>query len=168
MLPIKKILCPTDFSKPSYEAIKTAGELAFHFGSQLCLLHVVSPVPNVPIRGDQSVFNFLLYKQELEAYSKKTLEEIINHLEWRDLNTRLIALRGNPAEEIIRIANEEKVDLIVIATRGRTGFDRLVFGSVAEKVVRLAPCPVLTISSRLLAEAKKETTEEKREEIGVP
>ncbi|MGQ9638604.1 MAG: universal stress protein [Thermodesulfobacteriota bacterium] len=168
MLQIKKILCPTDFSEPSYEAIKTAGELAFHFGSQLCLLHVVSPVPNVPIREDQSVFNVLLYEQELEAYSKKTLEEIVNHLEWRDLNTRLIALRGNPAEEIIRIANEEKVDLIVIATRGRTGFDRLVFGSVAEKVVRLALCPVLTISSRLFAEAKKETTEAKGEEIGVP
>jgi len=168
MLPIKKILCPTDFSEPSYEAIKTAGELAFHFGSELCLLHVVSPVPMVPIGGESSVFNVSLYEQELEASSKRTLEEIVNHLEWKELKTRLIALRGNPADEIVRIADEEKVDLIVIATRGRTGLDRLIFGSVAEKVVRLAKCQVLTVAGQPSTEAGKETTEEKEDKVKVP
>jgi len=156
MLPIKKILCPTDFSEPSYEAIKTAGELAFHFGSELYLLHVVSPVPVIPMGGG-AVFNVPLYEQELEVFSKRSLEEIINQMEWRDMKVRLIVLRGNPPDEIVRIAEEEMVELIVIATRGRTGFDRIIFGSVAEKVVRLAPCPVLTISRGASIEAGKES-----------
>jgi nucleotide-binding universal stress UspA family protein len=148
MLPIKKIVCPTDFSEPSYEAIKAAGELAFHFGSELCVLHVVSPVPLIPMGAEPSGFNVSLYERELEASSKRTLEEITHQLEWKDLKVRLIVLRGNAADEIVRTAGEENADLIVIATRGRTGLDRLIFGSVAEKVVRLAKCPVLTVTGR--------------------
>jgi nucleotide-binding universal stress UspA family protein len=148
MLPFKKILCPTDFSEASYEAIKAAGELAFHFGSELCVLHIVSPVPLVPMGAEPSGFNVSLYERELEASSKRTLEEITHQLEWKDLKVRLIVLRGNAADEIVRTADEENVDLIVIATRGRTGLDRLIFGSVAEKVIRLAKCPVFTVTSR--------------------
>lgn len=164
MLPIRKILCPTDFSEPSYEAIKIAGELAYHFGAELCLIHVVPPVPVIP-RGDgPSTFDVSLYEQELEMASKRTLAEIINNLEWDELRGRLIVLRGNAADEIIRMAHEENADLIVIATQGCSGLDRLLFGSVAEKVVRLARCPVLTVSDKSLEEAKKETLREKREE----
>ena len=148
MLPIKKIVCPTDFSEPSYEAIKAAGELAFHFGSELCVLHVVSPVPLIPMGAEPSGFNVSLYERELEASSKRSLEEIIHQMEWKDLTVRLIVLRGNAADEIVRTAEGENADLIVIATRGRTGLDRLIFGSVAEKVVRLAKCPVLTVTGR--------------------
>jgi nucleotide-binding universal stress UspA family protein len=148
MLPIKKIVCPTDFSEPSYEAIKAAGELAFHFGSELCVLHVVSPVPLIPMGAEPSGFNVSLYERELETSSKRSLEEIISQMEWKDLKVRLIVLRGNAADEIVRAAEGENADLIVIATRGRTGLDRLIFGSVAEKVVRLAKCPVLTVTSR--------------------
>jgi nucleotide-binding universal stress UspA family protein len=148
MLPITKILCPTDFSEPSYEAIKVAGELAFHFDSELCVLHVVSPVPLVPMGVEPSGFNVPLYEHELETSSKKSLEEIINQMEWKDLKVRLIVVRGNAADEIVRTAEGEDADLIVIATRGRTGLDRLIFGSVAEKVVRLARCPVLTVTGR--------------------
>lgn len=158
MLPYKKILCPTDFSEPSYEAIKAAGELAFHFGSELCVLHVVSPVPLVPTGAEPtSGFNVPLYERELEASSKRSLEEIINQMEWKDLKVRLIVLRGNAADEIVRVAEEEQAELIVIATRGRTGLDRLIFGSVAEKVVRLAKCPVLTVAGRTSAGTGKET-----------
>jgi len=150
MLPFKKILCPTDFSEPSYEAIKAAGELAYHFGSELHIVHVIAPVPilPVPIGPGPSAFNVSLYEQELDVSSKRALEEVVNQLETKELKTRLIALRGNPADEIVRTVDEEKIDLIVIATRGRTGLDRLIFGSVAEKVVRLAKCPVLTITSQ--------------------
>ncbi len=164
MLPIKKILCPTDFSEPSYEAIKIAGELAFHFGAELCLLHVVPPVPVIPMGDGPSAFDVSLYEQELETASKRTLAEIINHLEWDELRGRLIVLRGNAADEIIRTAHEENVDLIVISTQGRTGLDRLLFGSVAEKVVRFAKCPVLTVTGKSLEEAEQETLREKREE----
>ncbi|OGP88365.1 MAG: hypothetical protein A2156_05165 [Deltaproteobacteria bacterium RBG_16_48_10] len=163
MLPIKKILCPTDFSEASYEAIKAAGELAFHFGSELCVLHIVSPVPLVPMGAEPSGFNVSLYERELEASSKRTLEEITHQLEWKDLKVRLIVLRGNAADEIVRTAGEENVDLIVIATRGRTGWDRLIFGSVAEKVVRLAKCPILTVTSRPSREESKGPRPEKGE-----
>jgi len=168
MLPFKKILCPTDFSEPSYEAIKAAGKLAHHFSAELCVVHVVSPIPVVPMGHDPSAFNVVLYEQELETSSKRSLEEIIHQMEWRDLKVRLIVLRGNAADEIVRVAEEEMAELIVIATRGRTGLDRLIFGSVAEKVVRLAPCPVLTVSSRPSTEDRKETTEEKGEKMEVP
>jgi nucleotide-binding universal stress UspA family protein len=166
MLPIKKILCPTDFSEPSYEAIKAAGELAYHFGSELHIVHVIAPVPiiPVPIGPEPSAFDVTLYEQELEISSKRALEEVVNQLESKELKTRLTALRGNPADEIARTADEENVDLIVIATRGRAGLDRLIFGSVADKIVRLAKCPVLTIRGRLSAEKGEEvkTREEKR------
>jgi nucleotide-binding universal stress UspA family protein len=145
MVPFKKILCPTDFSEPSYEAIKSASELASHFESELCIVHVISPVPIIPMGAEPSTFNVTLYEKELEVSSKRSLEEVVKQLESKELKTRLIALRGNPVDEIVRIADEENVDLIVIATRGRTGLDCLIFGSVAEKVVRLASCPVLLI-----------------------
>lgn len=78
MLPIRKLLCPTDFSEPSYEAIKIAGELAFHFDAELCLLHVVSSLPSLPVGETPSAFDVSRYEQELETVSKKTLTEIIN------------------------------------------------------------------------------------------
>lgn len=162
MLPFKKILCPTDFSEPSYDAIKAAGELAYHFESELCVIHVVPPVPMVPIGTEPSGFNVPLYQQELEASSKKSLEKVVNQLEAEALKVRLIVLRGNPADEIVRTADEEDADLIVIATHGRTGLDRLIFGSVAEKVVRFAKCPVLTVTSQ----PSKEESEEPRPEKG--
>jgi nucleotide-binding universal stress UspA family protein len=148
MLPFKKILCPTDFSEPSYEAIKTAGELAYHFASELCIIHVVSPVPLMPIGVEPTAFNVVQYEEELMVSSRRSLEEVLSHLETKEVKTRLVVVRGNAADEIVHIADEENVDLIVIATRGRTGLDRLIFGSVAEKVVRLAKSPVLTVSSR--------------------
>lgn len=170
MLPFKKILCPTDFSEPSYEAIKAAGELAYHFGSELCIVHVITPVPIIPMPmgPEPAAFNVSLYEQELEASSKRSLEEVVNQLESKELKTRLIALRGNPADEIVRTADEENVDLIVIATRGRTGLDRLIFGSVTEKVVRLAKCPVLTVTGEPSAEVGKEIILEKGGEAETP
>ncbi|OGP59880.1 MAG: hypothetical protein A2162_10045, partial [Deltaproteobacteria bacterium RBG_13_52_11b] len=161
MLPFTRILCPTDFSEPSYEAINVAGEIAFHFGSELCILHVVSPVPVVPMGAEASAFNVPLYQQEIESSSKKSLQEIINQLEWKELKVRLIVLRGNAADEIVQTAHEENSDLIVIATRGRTGLDRLIFGSVAEKVVRLAKCPVLTVTSQSSRDESREVRPEK-------
>jgi hypothetical protein len=107
ILPFRKILCPTDFSESSYEAIKTAGELAFHFGSELSLLHVVSPVPIVPAGAEPLAFDVLSYEQELEAFSKKSLQEVADQLEWKDLKVRLIALRGIAADERPRRRNQE-------------------------------------------------------------
>jgi nucleotide-binding universal stress UspA family protein len=161
MLPFEKILCPTDFSEPSYEALKAAGELAYHFGSELCIIHVVSPVPLMPTGAEPPTFNVILYEEELMASSKRSLEEVLNHLKTKEIKARLIAVRENAADEIFRIADEERADLIVIATSGRTGLDRLLFGSVAEKVVRLAKCPVLTVTGRPSPEGGREIHPEK-------
>jgi len=142
MLPFKKILYPTDFSDPSYEALKAANELALHFSTELCVVHVVSPVTTAP--ADPSGSNFLVF-QEMEKAARESLKEMVKKRIPKELLVRQIVVLGGAAEEIIQISEKERVDLIVIATHGQTGWRHFVFGSVAEKVVRLAPCPVLTI-----------------------
>ena len=142
MLPFQKILYPTDFSDPSYEALKAANELALHFSAELCVLHVVTPVSRAP--ADPSGSDLLIL-QEMEKAARESLEEIVKRRIPKELLVRQIVVLGAAAEEIIQISEKEKVDLIVIATHGQTGWRHFVFGSVAEKVVRLAPCPVLTI-----------------------
>jgi nucleotide-binding universal stress UspA family protein len=139
MLPFKKILYPTDFSEASYEALKVANELALHFSAELYLVHVVSPaVPPSP-----EFASSVLPLQEESA--EKSLQEVAKQRVSKELAAHQIVVLGGAAEEIIRMSEENKADLIVIGTHGQTGWRHMVFGSVAEKVVRLAPCPVLTI-----------------------
>jgi len=145
MLPFKKILYPTDFSEPSYEALKAANELALHFSTELYLVHVVSPAPIAEASSDFSGIPDLSVLEEMETSAKNSLQAIVNRRVPKELHTHQIVVLGGAADEIIRIGEKEKVDLIVIATHGQTGWRHLVFGSVAERVVRLAPCPVLTI-----------------------
>jgi nucleotide-binding universal stress UspA family protein len=149
MLPIKKILCPTDFSDPSYEAIKAASELASHFGAEMILLHVVAPAPVSPEVMVVPPATVPVSEQDLENLAKQSLEEIVGRLHSQGLQARSIVLRGEAADEIVRAADRERVELTALATRGRTGLDRLFFGSVAEKVVRLAKCPVLTVAGQV-------------------
>jgi nucleotide-binding universal stress UspA family protein len=149
MLPIKKILCPTDFSEPSYEGLDAATELALHFSAHLTLVHVISPVPIVPGAPAPTGFHIPSMLKELESAAHETLQNdamgrIPGELISGDL-ARGTIVQGDPSAEIVRIAAEERVGMIVIATHGTTGWRRFIFGSVAEKVVRLAECPVLTI-----------------------
>jgi len=83
--------------------------------------------------------------QELEDAAKGSLDEMVAQLTSEGINARGMVVQGTPAEEIAAAAEQEEADVIVIATHGWTGWRRFVFGSVAEKVVRLARCPVLTI-----------------------
>lgn len=150
MLAVKKILCPTDFSQPSYEALKVAVEVAQHFGAELYVMHVVPPLPPpVPVADSAFVpsFDLPLYQQELTTSSENALKAVIAERVPSDVVAHPLLTTGDPAREIILAAEEQKVDLIIIATHGHTGWGRLLFGSVAEKVVRLAPCPVLTIKA---------------------
>lgn len=148
MLPFQKILCPTDFSEPALTALKRAEELARHFGAEIIVAHVIPPVPGPHSFPDpQANFNFdlPLYQQELAIHAEKVLKELVSHQVSPEVRTRDLVTTGEAAPEILRVARQEHVDLIVIASHGLTGWRRLVFGSVAEKVVRQAPCPVLTI-----------------------
>lgn len=146
MLPFKKILCPTDFSEPSYEALNMANELALHFSSELLVVHIVAPIPIVPAAPTVPVaFNVPEYQQELVTASGKMLEDLVKERVPEKIWVRTRVALGEAPDQIVKIADEEKVDLIVIATHGQTGWRRLIFGSVAEKVIRLTPHPVLTI-----------------------
>jgi universal stress protein A len=149
MLPFKRILCPTDFSEPALVALKRAEELARHFSAELIVAHSIPEIPGPHAYSDPPVattFDVPLYEQELTIYTENLLKDLVSHEISPEVRTRdLITSGKKPAAEILRIAAKEHVDLIVIASHGETGWRRLVFGSVAENVVRHAPCPVLTI-----------------------
>jgi nucleotide-binding universal stress UspA family protein len=155
MLPIKKVLCPTDFSDPSLIALKAADELASHFSSSLYVVHVIEPIPaaSMYIGDSQSMevpeepkgFNIPEYQQHLEDSARTLLRRTIDENISEGIEVRPFLVHGDAADEITRIAEEEDIDLIVIATHGHTGWRHLVFGSVAERVVRMSSHPVLTI-----------------------
>ena len=144
MLPFRKILCPTDFSGPSYKALRAANELALHFSTALVLVHVVPLVIDIPTSAD---FYIPSHVRTAQARAKKELQEVVEKRISEKVRIRTKVVIGEPGDEIVKTAADENADIIVIATHGLTGWRRLIFGSVAEKVVRLAPCPVLTIQS---------------------
>ena len=148
MLPYRRILCPIDFSEPSYTALQRAEELARHFGAELLVAHAIPTLPGPHLFADPPVatsFDVSLFQQELALNAEKMLKEVVSHRISPEVRTRDLVTTGEAAAEILRVAGQEHADLIVIASHGLTGWRRLVFGSVAERVVRLAPCPVLTI-----------------------
>jgi nucleotide-binding universal stress UspA family protein len=135
MIRIKKILYPTDFSSWSNQAYFHALALAGTHGASLTALFVYSPdmvTPGAPADADGA-----------RAYWHSQLEQI------RPLDSRItirhVLLEGDPADEIVRFSREAGMDLIVMGTHGRTGLDRLLLGSVAEKVLRDADCSVLVV-----------------------
>lgn len=142
MVAIKKILCPIDFSDPSYFALETANGLALQYSSELFIQNVAPPIPTtVPIEQ----FNYEMYEIKQIEEAKKLLKKVIDERVSKKLRVRPIVVPGDPQEEIVKIAAKEHVDVIVIATHGRTGWKHIIFGSVAEIVIRLAPCPVLVL-----------------------
>ncbi|MFO7783499.1 MAG: universal stress protein [Desulfatiglandales bacterium] len=145
MLPVKKILCPTDFSEPSFVGVKGANELAAHFSAELILVHVVTPVHVYPGPYPAAGFDLQAHMEKLIGVSHKSLEEVVKNKTTPDLQVQTRVLQGSPADQIVEVAGSEEVDVIVTATHGWTGWRRYIFGSVAEKVVRLATCPVLTV-----------------------
>lgn len=145
MWPPRKILCPTDFSEGSRTAISQATELAKQFGAAIYLLHAISmQAPPLPTDPGYS-FDMLETNKIVNEQARRNLQQTAEQLENAGLTTRAIVVMGDAATAIVETAEREEVDLIVIATYGKTGWRRLAFGSVTEKVVRLATCPVLTI-----------------------
>jgi len=145
LLPLTKILCPTDFSDPATLAIEAGAELARHFQAELILFHVAAPMPSLPPKmvGARASVDHL--REGLLEEGRRSLEELRASTLPAELAVRLELREGDAASEIVRGAEELEVSLIAIATHGRTGWRHFVSGSVAEKVVRTAPCPVLAI-----------------------
>jgi nucleotide-binding universal stress UspA family protein len=139
-----KILLPTDFSECSAEAARVARMLAERFGSRIAVLHVLDePVALDPMfRGDVPLE---LLRGRMEQFARENLKSFItaNFSGFADFDTILAS--GIPYREIIGRAREAGAGLIVIGTHGRTGVEHVIFGSTAEKVVRMAPCPVLSV-----------------------
>ena len=144
MLPVKRILCPTDFSAPACTCVKVANELALHFDAELLLVNVVPVIPTAP-PDPNYVFKVPEYERYLHMDAEKHLEEVQRDLIDPKVRVRALVGHGPAADEIVQLAEKEKADLIVISTHGSTGLERLVFGSVAERVVRLSGVPVLTV-----------------------
>jgi nucleotide-binding universal stress UspA family protein len=151
MLPFRKVLVTTDFSSTSLEAVPVAAELASHFGAGLCLVHVLpvdTPTPwDVPPYADFGLASIPL--PEYEGQVRREVEHRLGQVAAKQIPSNVtvetMVARGDAAAEIGRIARERGVDLVVIATHGWTGWRHLVFGSVAERVLREAPCAVLSI-----------------------
>jgi universal stress protein A len=144
MLTIKTILCPTDFSEPSLHGLDTAVELAGLFKAELKVMYVLPLLPPSPTDPNFE-FEVPEYENILHKDSEKKLDEIIKTKIPAAVKAIAVIGHGNAAKEIVRVAEEDKVDLIVIATHGHAGWHHLVMGSVAEKVIRHAPCPVYAV-----------------------
>ena len=142
---IRRILFPTDFSEPAKEAQKYAMALADRFGAELHLLHVVPEVA-MPLPDSTNAWTLPAadLKLQVEAAEQRLLQDL--GPDWaEERRTVHTAVVGNAVEEIVKYAKEHEIGLIVIGTHGRTGLSHLLLGSVAEKLVRLATCPVLTV-----------------------
>ncbi|HTW22241.1 MAG TPA: universal stress protein [Candidatus Baltobacteraceae bacterium] len=144
MLPPKVIVSPIDFSEHSQDALETAAVLAKQYGSQILLVHAVPAIPKLP--SATSIFHEAEFEQELHKDAEKRLQTLVSDLAAKGVEARAeIGTANDVSMEILRIAEHNSADLIVIATHGMTGWHKLAFGSVTEKVVRLASCPVLVL-----------------------
>lgn len=154
MTPFRKILVPTDFSKHSAEAVKAAADLSRRYEASVTLAYVFEPVTYALPEGH--VMQSPPQLDEMRsAFEQRLLEAAATARAVGALNVDAKLLTGPVASEIIDHAAQGAFDLIVMGTHGRTGLRHLVLGSVAEKVVRTAPCAVLTVRVREPADERR-------------
>lgn len=146
-LRLKRILVPVDFSPPSRKALPYALSFAAQFDAEIILLHVVEPAIYPTEMGYVPVEIETLYQTMHQSTSEK-LAELARAQVPAAIPSRTMVRVGAPFQEITLAAQELDVDLIVIATHGYTGLKHVFMGSTAERVVRHAPCPVLTVRER--------------------
>lgn len=142
---IRRILIPTDFSEPAKEAQAYAIALAERFDSELHLMHIV---PQVTIPLPDSSSSWTLPDSDQRAQVKEAETRLLQELDskWaKERGVVQVAKVGYAVEEIVQYAKEKEIDLIVIGTHGHSGLAHFILGSVAEKIVRMANCPVLTV-----------------------
>jgi nucleotide-binding universal stress UspA family protein len=140
----KRILCPIDFSDASRAALEQAAELAKRYGAKVALFHAY-PVPGYTFPDG----SFVASSKMLEELSEQARRHL---LEWKEIAEKMGIAQveigtaiGEPAHEILAFAKAQNADLLVLGTHGRTGIQHALMGSVAERVVRRATCPVLTV-----------------------
>jgi nucleotide-binding universal stress UspA family protein len=143
MIALKRVLVPSDFSEFSDAALKYGVALARSFGASLDLLHVVTASLPDPMRNSPAGVMGEIH--DFEASARKRLGSLVSSEDLVASRVAVKAVCGDPTEEILRYARNNDVDLIVCGTHGLRGWNRLMMGSVAEKLVRQSPCPVLTV-----------------------
>jgi universal stress protein A len=143
---IRSILLPTDFSECGNYALSYAASLARTFGASMICVHVIEPmVPAVGYSGLTEPLPIADISDQLEDSAERELPKLAECEECAGLEVEELIVHGEAASEIVRVAKDRNVDLIVVSSHGRTGLGRILFGSTAEAVVRHAPCPVLVV-----------------------
>ncbi len=144
MIKIERILFPTDFSACSKHALKYALDFSMERSAKLYILHVI---PKINVSAGLGTLNTPLSRiyDEMGREAKKNISHLIPRRFLEKIKVETIIVKGEPFVEIIKAAKKYDIDLITIATHGRTGVSRMLIGSTAEKVVRKAPCPVLCV-----------------------
>jgi nucleotide-binding universal stress UspA family protein len=145
MIRIKNVLVATDFSEPSAVALDYGREVARTYGAKLHVLHVVEDL-RWRYATDMGPTALVGIQEDVEASAASRLDTLLTEEDRRQLRAHAVALTAiAPSEAIVQYAKTESADVIVMGTHGRNGLAHLFMGSVAERVVRLAPCPVLTV-----------------------
>src|SRR5262245_27820178 len=143
---IHTILLPTDFSECGNYALSYAASLARTFKASIICLNVIEPiVPTVGYSGMTEPLPIADSAEQLEDSAEREVPKLAECDECAGLEIEELVVHGEASAEIVRVAKDRNVDLIVIASHGRTGLGRILFGSTAEAVVRHAPCPVLVV-----------------------
>ena len=143
MIALRRILLPSDFSESARHALRYAVSFASEYQAELILLHVVEDIA-VSYASDLFPVPMARVFDELSGYAKAELAKLAALAREREVAVRELLTQGRPSLEIVRVAREESVDLIVLGTHGTGVLDQALFGSTTERVVRNAPCPVLT------------------------
>lgn len=150
---IKRILFPTDISEGSEHAVPFVADLTKHYGAKLHIVHVMYDVARatgwyVPHISMDELYRDIA-SNAMKEIEKCCIEELRGY---KDIE--FTVLKGVPHEEILKFAEENKIDMIIMGTHSRKGLDRVIFGSTAERVVRHAPCAVLTVGVAVQKEEK--------------
>jgi nucleotide-binding universal stress UspA family protein len=144
MINLKRILVPTDFSEGARHALTYGLSFAKEYEAELLLLHVVETLA-APYASDLFPVPMAEVFEEMSGYAKSELEKLVAEAKGRGVSSRFVVAQGKPSLEIMRVAREENVDMIVLGTHGKGVLDQALFGSTTERVVRKAPCPVLCV-----------------------
>jgi nucleotide-binding universal stress UspA family protein len=143
MIDIKKILVPVDFSDPSKKAVNYGLSLALQYKARLLLTHIVPSSVGLVTTYPSESFAF---QTDQARYAKSTLPSLVPDEKREAVDLQTIVKVGVPKDEILAIVNDEKIDLVVMGTHGRNAFERLLLGSLTERMLRKIPVPILTVS----------------------
>jgi nucleotide-binding universal stress UspA family protein len=159
---IERVLIPVDFSDTSLQALDYAIQLAEPFEPEFLVLFVVEPVYLAAPFDLYGSVNLGRLLDEQRRIGCRQLERLVRNLRKRQLRARSLIQTGSPHQAIVDSAKRIKADLIVMATHGRSGLPHVLLGSVAERVVRNAPCPVLTVNRSTRPVSSRRTSARKR------